>query len=375
MKFVPDKRPLKGKSGDRPPLPAIIVMVGVVILVGAIFAIEDWSPGTVRAHIPYAKSDLFWVGLIFFPMVALIVVAVVTKLIEFRAAKGWTQTTGRILSSGTEVRRHQFAGEPETVKTVPAITYEFMAGARKVIGSRIGIGEDSGGPNLDATLARYPAGANVTVYYDADDPTRCVLERDALQGISKPELLGGCASGLAILATFGGVIYWMFTYGPDVIARHFPHTKADPRFSIFAICFGLAALLMFLAARRTSKQASAWPSVRGTIVKSEVEQFEERDSDGRYRKSYRPAIEYTYAVQGRELHGNQIKLMMQVSGSEGFAARTVAKYPKDSAVEVHYDPGNPSNAALENPTGATWIIAVIALAMFALAAWSLGVFG
>jgi len=42
---------------------------------------------------------------------------------------------------------------------------------------------------------------------------------------------------------------------------------------------------------------------------------------------------------------------------------------------VHYDPADPTKSALENPTGATWLIAVIALAMFALAAWSLGVFG
>jgi hypothetical protein len=373
MKFVPDTRPLKGKSGDQPPLPAMIVMIGVIVLVGAIFAIEDWSPGTVRKHVPYGNSDVFWVGLIFFPMIALVVVAAVTKLVEFRAAKGWVRTTGRILSSGIEVRHHQFAGEPETVKNVPAIRYEFHAGTRKVIGSRIGIGDDSLA-TPEATLARYPVGANVTVYYDADDPMQCVLDRGG-PDVNKPELLRGCAGGIAILAAFGGAIYWMFTYGPDIIDKHFPHHKADPRFSIFAICFGLAALLFFFAARRTSKHASNWPSVRGTIVKSEVEQFEERDSDGRYRKSYRPAIEYTYAVHGRELHGNQIKLMMQVSGSEGMAARTVAKYPKDSAVAVHYDPANPTTAALENPTGATWIIAIIALAMFALAAWSLGVFG
>jgi hypothetical protein len=42
---------------------------------------------------------------------------------------------------------------------------------------------------------------------------------------------------------------------------------------------------------------------------------------------------------------------------------------------VHYDPADPTNAALENPTGMTWIVAVLALAMFALAVWQLGVFG
>jgi hypothetical protein len=374
MKFVPDRRPLRGRSGNGPPFPAVVVIVVLATLWGAFFAIEQWSPGTVAAYIPYAKHDLFWVGLIFFPMVALIVVAVVTKLIEFRAAKGWAQTTGRILSAAIDVRHYQFAGEPETVKNVPAIEYEFQVGARKVIGSRIGIGDDAIA-NPEETLRRYPVGATVTVFYDADDPTRCVLERDGLQGISKGELLGGCASGLAILALFGGAIYAMFTYGPDIIERYFPRHKADPRFSVVAICFALAALMIFFAARRYAKQAAGWPSVQGRVISSEVESFQERDDDGRYHTSYRPVVEYAYEVHGLMLHGNQIKLITQVSGSEGLAARTVAKYPKDSAVAVHYDPADPTVAVLENSGGGAWLAAIIALAVFALAAWSLGLFG
>jgi hypothetical protein len=373
LKFVPDARPLQGKSGDQPPLPAVIVMVAVISLVGFAFAIEHWAPGTIGEHVPYGDSDLFWIGLIFLPMVALVIVAVATKLIQFRAAKGWAQTTGRIVSSGIEVRRHQFDGEPETVKNVPALRYEFQVGARKVIGSRIGIGDDTIA-SPEATLKRYPVGATVTVYYDQNDPTECVLERGGPQ-VSKGEAMSGCAGGIALLALFGGAIYWLFTRGPDFIRAHFPQAKADPRFSIFAICFGLVTLMFFVAARRYSKQAAAWPSVRGKVVSSKVEQFEERDSEGRSRTSYRPAVEYAYVVGGRELHGNQIKLMMQMSGSESLAVKTVAKYPAGSAVDVHYDPADPTKTALENPTGATWIIAVIALAMFALAAWSLGVFG
>ncbi len=306
-------------------------------------------------------------------MVALVVVAIVTKLFEFRAAQGWAQTTGRIVKSQIEVKRHQFAGEPETVKNVPAIRYEFHAGNRKVIGSRIGIGDDAGGANLEATLKRYPVGANVTVYYDAGDPAKCVLERGGPQGLNKNDALSGCAGGIALLVLFGAVAYWLFTRGPDFIAAHFPNA-ANPQFSIFAACFGLAALLFFIGARRTSKQAASWPSVRGKIVTSKVEQFQER-VDGRLVTSYRPAVEYSYVAGGRELHGNQIKLLVQVSGSEAAAAQTVAKYPAGSAVDVHYDPADPTQAALENPTGATWIIAVLALAMFALAAWQLGVFG
>jgi Protein of unknown function (DUF3592) len=374
LKFVPDTRPLKGKSGDQPPLPAMIVMVGVITLVGLAFATERWSPGTVRAYIPYARSDFFWVGLIFLPMVALVVVAVVTKLIQFQAAKSWVQTTGRILSSRIDVRHHQFAGEQETVKNVPAVEYEFHVGARRIVGSRIGIGDDSGGANLEATLARYPVGTNVTVYYDADDPTRCVLERNGPQDLSKRGLLAGCSIAIAALALYAAAIYGMFTRGPAFIAAHFPNFTGNPEFPIVLTCFGLTALLMFLAARRYSRQAATWPSVRGKVVESRVESYQEH-VDGRWVTYYRPVVEYVYEVHGRNLHGNQIKLMVQMSGSESAATKTAAKYPADSAVDVHYDPADPTNAALENPTGMTWIPAAIALISFAVAAWVLGVFG
>jgi hypothetical protein len=373
MKFVPDTRPLRGRSGGRPPLPAVIVMIGVAALVGFIFAAEQWSPGSVRAYIPYAKSNLFWVGLVFFPMVALVVVASVTKLVEFHAAKGWTRTTGRILRSGIDVRHHQFSDEPETVKNVPAIEYEFHVGARKVIGSRIGIGDDSGGANLEATLKRYPVGTNVTVYYDADDPTQCVLERSGPQGLSQRELLAGCASGIALLALFGGAIYGLFMYGPDFIRAHFPRAAPNPQPAIVSFCFGLGALMIFFAARRYSHQAAKWPSVRGRVVESRVESFRERVGD-HWTTFYRPVVEYAYEVHDLKLHGNQIKLMTQISGSESMAQRTTAKYPADSVVDVHYDPADPTNSALENPTGASLIAAAAALVFFATAAWLLGIF-
>jgi hypothetical protein len=63
-----------------------------------------------------------------------------------------------------------------------------------------------------------------------------------------------------------------------------------------------------------------------------------------------------------------------VSGGRGSAEKVVAKYPAGSAVDVHYDPANPGTAALENPTGMTWLILAVAAACFALTAYTLGVF-
>jgi Protein of unknown function (DUF3592) len=384
LKFVPDKRPLLGRKGDQPPVLAIVAMIVIVAVVWSPFAIERWSPGTVVQYIPYAKHDLFWIGLIFFPMVALLLVASVTKIIQFRAAKNWVQTTGRILSAGIETRRHQFQDEPETVKNVPAVKYEFKVGARTVDGTRISIG-DEGGLDIEATLKRYPAGAAVTVYYDPRDPTQCVLERDLTQdlkdhGLTKRDVLSGCVGGLAMLAVLGMAIWGLAAYGPDFVRAHFPRLHSHAEMPVALVGFGLVMLMFFFAARRAAKQAATWPVVRGKIVKSEVEEFQERneDSDGRtrWRTAYRPAVEYAYVANGRELRGNQISYGMTVSAGKGYAEKVAAKFPIGGEIDVHYDPKEPSNSALTaGGAGVTWIIFVAALAVFALAAALLGVFG
>ncbi len=384
VKFVPDTRPLEGRSGDRPPLPAILAIVAITALAWSPFAIERWSPGAVAAHIPYAKNDLFWIGLIFFPMVALLAVAIASKLIELRQAKNWVPASGHILSSGIETRRHQFEGEPETVKNVPAVKYEFKAGGRTVDGTRIGIG-DEGGLDIEATLKRYPAGAEVTVYYDPRDPTKCVLERDFTQDLkdshlSKRDVLSGCVGGLAMLAALGVAIYGLAAYGPDFVRAHFPRLHSHAEMPVALVGFGLVMLMFFFAARRAAKQAATWPVVRGKIVKSEVEEYQERDEDSdgrtRWRTAYRPAVEYVYVANGRELRGNQISYGMSVSAGKGYAEKVAAKFPIGGKIDVHYDPANPSNSALTaGGAGATWIGFVAALAIFALAAALLGVFG
>jgi hypothetical protein len=389
MRFVPDTRPLIGRDRKgEPPTWAIVGVVASIALIFVVVQLADWFPGF------FPNSTTFYVALIFLPIVVMLALMIGNKMWELKKARSWSQTTGRIVKSKIETQRHRFQGEAETIKNVPAVEYEFKAGGRTVYGSRIAIGDDSGGANTEATLARYPVGREVTVYYDPDDPTQCVLERGGPQlstaepatndagspdaGAGKPVGQGdvskkGCVGGLIGLAAVGLAIYWMIVEGPAYLAAHFPNAPGDPRFVLAATGFGLLALLFFFAFRSASKKAQNWPSVRGKIVKSAVEAFSEME-DGRTRTSYRAAVEFAYAVHGRDYHGNQVKLMVQTSGSRVFAEKVCAKYPEGSDVEVHYDPANPGTAALENPTGMSWLVLAVAVACFALAAWQLGIF-
>ena len=351
------------RKSSEPPTWAVAVVVASILLVGLIFSLADsgW-----RNLLPFGNSDYFYIGLIFLPMVALILAALTSKLLETRRAARWTQTSGRIVKSGVEARRHQFEGSPITVTNVPAIEYEFIARSRKIRGSRISIGEDSGGANLEATLRRYPVGALVTVYYDPADPKNCVLERDLPDGMAK-----GCAAMTAIAAAVIFAIWYLTTNASLLLAAYAP--KAHAPVAIFAACFGLMLLLFFVAGRRYAKAAANWPYVRGKIVSSNIEAID-RTEDGRTTTTYSPAVEYAYRINGADYRSRQIKLGMTSSGSQAAAQKQAARYKSGSEVDVHYDPKNPSNAALENPTGVYWIILVAALCCFAVAAYAIGVF-
>jgi hypothetical protein len=373
-KFVAARKvPIAGRPSG-PPAWALRVLLGMAFLWAGTLILIQWTGDSI---IPYGRSTWFNVSVLFFPLPALIAVAVAAKLIELRQAQSWAQASGRILSSRIEARRHRFVGAEETVRNEPAIEYEFEANGRTWRGSRIGIGDDTGGAETEATLGRYPAGATVTVHYDPDDPRNCVLERGGLLARLKetppgqPSALTGVLGLLAFFTVIGGALYWTVVYGTDFVLARFPN--AAPEFSLAVIWFGLIVLLFFFAMRRMMKQAQSWPSAPGKVVRSEVTSYQEL-SDGHSVTRYRPEVEYVYSVRGLDYHSTQVKLGVTVSGGEGAAKRAAEKYKVGDAVAVHYDPADPGNAALENPTGMSWILLLIALAMFGLAAVALGIF-
>jgi len=198
--------------------------------------------------------------------------------------------------------------------------------------------------------------------------------------LTKRDVTSGCLHVIAMLAALGVAIWGLAAYGPDFVRAHFPRLHSHAEMPVALFGFGLLMLMFFFGARRAAKAAASWPAVPGKIVKSEVEEYQERDDDdGRttWRTAYRPAVEYAYAVNGREHHGNQINYAMSVSAGRGYAEKVAARYPVGSAVDVHYDPKNPGTSALRTAggAGATWIIFGAALIVFALAAALLGVFG
>lgn len=353
-----DTRPAAKRRSSEPPIWAVAAVIGSVALVVLAALVRRW--------LPFGNSDYFWVGVILLPMVVLVVGAVAAKMLEVRRASSWSTAVGRIVKSGTAADHHRFAGEATTVKTMPAVEYEFSVAGRKVRGNRISIGEDSGGANTEATLSRYTVGAAVTVYYDPANPKNCVLERSVPEGVGK-----GLAILVGFVIVFVGIVYWLVTGAPHLIEQRYPH--ANTPVVIVAAAFGLLVLLFFIGSWRLSRRAADWPLVRGTVLSSGIERIQNR-SDGRTTVTHAPVVEYGYRVNDVDYVSRQIKVGVTMSASESYAAGVAARYPKGAVIDVHYDPANPSNAALENPTGTRWFLLILAVALLALAAQQAGAF-
>ena len=55
------------------------------------------------------------------------------------------------------------------------------------------------------------------------------------------------------------------------------------------------------------------------------------------------------------------------ASTDALARRSAAKYPVGTAIEIHYNPDNPSESVLEPRIRGLWLLWVVPVAMLALA--------
>jgi|GEM_PF-361349 len=369
-------------SGE-PPVWAIAAVAASVALIVVVTNLPgEWLP-------PFLGTTAGMVVLFSLPVVVMIGAMVANVAIRMRRARDWLQAEGRITRSKLMVRRPPAGNEIGTAVNVPDVAYMFSVGGQGYQGKRVSLGDISG-TFAEEAVRRYPVGSTVTVYYDPKDPTDCVLERGLVRGPAEAAGAGphgpglplaagaapkanamGCGVALAVLALLGSSGWWLANGGVQALQARLP--RAEVPVMLCAIGFGLALLLFFVGYRRFLMRANAWPVVPGRVTISRVEQ-RAATSDSPNRRSHAAVVEFRYQVGGLGFSSRQIALGLDKSGSRSAADRIVARYPVGAAVEVHYDPTNPSQAALENPTGLSWILLLAALACFGVALYASHVF-
>lgn len=110
------------------------------------------------------------------------------------------------------------------------------------------------------------------------------------------------------------------------------------RAAFFVVGLGMVAIWFVM--RKKAQATSSWPSTPGRVIASDV--FVYRVQDQTEKETVR--VTYDYSVAGTALRGNRISLVGSGSGS---TKAKLARYQPGAAVNVYYDPQNPSSAVLE----------------------------
>lgn len=87
-------------------------------------------------------------------------------------AASWQSTMGTVTFSTVERRS---SGDGTT--NYPVVHYTYQVMGQMLQGSKVMPGPEVGGTGAHKVVERYPAGAQVMVYYDPNNPSDAVLER------------------------------------------------------------------------------------------------------------------------------------------------------------------------------------------------------
>ena len=309
------------------------------------------------------NSWIFYLILAAIPGV--IVFAVVYKYLEILQVRRWSSAPGRIVVSTSQAREVS-RGDPNSndteLRSFAGIEYEYTVAGRTYRGTRVSIGEDMGNFEVAETIARYPVGKAVTVYYNPNKRDHAMLERDLPPGMFKAVII----FVVALVALIAGAVVG-FGKLSALVTSLVPNTGNGP---FVAACLGFAALasLFIYAIQRNAALQRAWPITSGRIESSGVHAFESRDNDdGRLRTKYRAEVIYSYEVAGVRYTSDKLGSSEMSSTVETVARRISDRYPAGSTIDIHYNPANPAEAIVKPGGRALLLLWLIPLAMVLLA--------
>ena len=307
-----------------------------------------------------------------FAFAGVILLALGAKLAEVYQARHWLATTGTITKS--KVRTHKRAADDEghEYRSEPLVAYEYQVAGKSYRGTRVSFAESSGGADLMPTLARYPVGKSVQVYYNPAKPEQSVLEREL-----PPLALAGVAILVAVFLGAAVLLPLALTGAGNMLADMLPHPERAFAVTMLG-AMGLFTLLLWLAFQRQVRAANGWSVATGKVLVADVESFQEMESSAsgslHSTTTYRPSVVYSFEANGQQFISDRVGFGAAASGTVAgsvpwFVSQQAAKYPVGSQVTVYYNPQNPTESVLERrATGSLLLLGII------VALWGLAVF-
>ena len=126
---------------------------------------------------------------------------------------------------------------------------------------------------------------------------------------------------------------------------------------LFPALIGVGLFALGWWQRRKYRASLAWPSVSGRIVAAAVTaQTSPGDQDSADTTNFYPAVEYEYQVGQATLRGRTIALEERGYSNRKQAEAALAAFPAGGAVEVFYNPHNPSDAVLQRKASSGMVL-------------------
>lgn len=289
----------------------------------------------------------------------LLLFAAAYKTLQVRAAREWPSTPGKVVISNSEVRKIRVIdsaredGHRFEERNFANIVYQYAVAGKQLRNDRVSIGEDLGNFEVPETIARYPVGMAVTVYYDPLHPNEAVLERDLPKG------LWGCLGigTVVVLAIVFGSAFGLNQIS-GLVSGRLADSKLSPLVVAFS-AFGFVIALFALALQRQALLAKRWPVVEGTIALSDVEQYRAAPTDRQTRGQvmYQRRVSFTYSYNNLTYTGIHASLASNAASTSSWLVQKFAKTYQDGApVKVYVHPANPAEATLNPRTGFAWVL-------------------
>ena len=300
----------------------------------------------------------------------LLLVAAAYKSLQVRAAREWPSAAGKVVVSKTEVRKvkvidsDRAEGHRFEERNFADIVYEYSVAGRKLRNNRVSIGEDLGNFEVAETIAKYPVGAVVTVYYNPLHPDQAVLERDL------PKSLWGClgiGTAIVLAIVFGSAIGLHAI--TEFVTTRIPQ-QGNAAAAVAFSAFGTVIALFALVLHRQALLAMKWPVVTGTIKLSDIEQYRAaRQDDGSgTRVMYQRRVSYTYQYNNITYTNAHATLASSVASTSSWLVRkSTTDYKDGASVKVWVNPDNPSQATLEPRAGFVWVLWLAVAAILGVA--------
>jgi Protein of unknown function (DUF3592) len=301
----------------------------------------------------------------------LILFAAVYKSLRVRAASDWPSTPGKVVISNSELRDVRVMDEQREdgfrleLRNFANIVYQYSVSGQKLTNNRVSIGDDRGNFGVAETIARYPVGTDVTVYYNSRHPRDAVLERDTPKGF------WGCLGiGTAVVL----VIMFGSLFGLNQLTAFISTRLGNPRMSapvVFFAAFGSILALFALALQRQASLAKKWPVVSGMIKMSDIEQYRAAPDKGSFTRGpvmVRRQVSCVYRFDNIAYSNVQGSLATGVNSTSGWLMRKfTTAYQDGASVNVYVNPLNPSEATLNPRGGVVWILSILWLGALAFA--------